>query len=65
MNLTSVSVRQYNQFYWMACKTLASTNSHMYTLLCHFALQWSRNLRLKFCNSDDSLNYKLPTFGDF
>ncbi len=49
----------YNQFYWTVSKTFASTNAHLIALLCHFGLLWSRNLRLEFCNSDESLNYKL------
>ncbi len=32
---------------------------------CHFGLQLSRNLKTLFCHSDESLNYKLPTFDDF
>ncbi len=65
INFMPVTVSQWNQFCWMICKTFASTNSHLFALLCYFGLQQSRNLGLEFCNSDESLNYKLPTFGDF
>jgi hypothetical protein len=52
-------------FNGMACKTVASTNSLLFALLWHFGLQYNRNLRLEFCNSNESLDYELPTFGDF
>jgi hypothetical protein len=65
INLIPITVSQYNQFSCIVCKTFASTNSHLLALLCHFGLQQSRNLTLEFCNLNESLNYKLPTFGDF
>jgi hypothetical protein len=61
----SVPVSQCNQLYWMVWKTFASTNSHLFVLLDHFSLQWRWNLRLRFCNSDESLNYKLSPFCNF
>jgi hypothetical protein len=32
----------------MICKTIASTNSHLFALLSNFGLQWSRDARLNF-----------------
>jgi hypothetical protein len=29
-------------------------------LLNHFGLQLSKNLKIKFCDPDEALNYKLP-----
>ncbi len=38
-NLMPVTVSQWNQFHWMVWKTLPSTNSHLFALLCYFTLQ--------------------------
>ncbi len=64
-NLIPVTISHWNQFYWTVWETFASTNSYLLALSCHFGLQWSRKLRLEFCNSHESLNYQLPTLGDF
>jgi hypothetical protein len=60
--LPLISKASLTYFVW---KTFANTNSHLFALLCHFGLQYSRDLKLEFCNSDESVNSKLPTFGDF
>jgi hypothetical protein len=49
----------------MFCRTFAITSSHQFALSSHFSLQQSRNLRLEFRLSNESLNYKLPLFGEF
>jgi hypothetical protein len=46
----------------MALKTFASTNLHLFAASCHCGFQKSRKFSLEFCNSDKSLNYKLPYF---
>jgi hypothetical protein len=66
IGIIPVTVSQWNLFYWIVCKTFTSDNSHLFASLCHCDLQWSRNVRLEVCNSDESLAYTLiPTFGDF
>ncbi len=45
-------------------ETFASTNSHVFVSLCHFSLQLSRK-GFEISNSDESLNYNLPSFGYF
>ncbi len=39
INVILVIVSKWNQFHWMVCKTFASTNAHLFALLCHFGLQ--------------------------
>jgi hypothetical protein len=39
INLVPVIVSKYNQFYWIVCKTFASTNAHMFAFFCYFGLQ--------------------------
>ncbi len=38
INLMPVTLSQLNQFHWIVCKTFASTNFHLFALLCHFGL---------------------------
>jgi hypothetical protein len=49
----------------MVSKTFASTNSRLFALLCRCGLQKSKNLRLEFCNSDESLDHKRSTLDRF
>jgi hypothetical protein len=51
----------FTELYWKTCLQA----SPLIALLCHCSLQQSRKFRFEFCNSDESLDYKLPTVGDF
>ncbi len=64
-NRVAITVSQWNQIFWMVWKTFVSTNSHLFALLCHFGMHESRKFLLESCRRVETLNYKLPTLGDF